>query len=60
MNDPQIPLGLRRRIQPAETRRLDRWREYELRKSEWQLSHKDATPTEYQQAMRRLAEECGV
>ena len=36
------------------------WREYELRKSAWQLSHKDATHQEHEQAMRKIAEECGV
>lgn len=36
------------------------WHQYELRKSEWQLSHKEATPDEYQAAMRKIAEECGV
>lgn len=56
----QDALELRRRIQPDEQKRLDKWREYELRKSAWQLSHKDATHQEHEQAMRRIAEECGV
>lgn len=55
-----LPLDLRRKIQPPEQRRLDKWREYELRKSQWQLSHKEATHEEHERAMRKIAEEVGV
>jgi len=36
------------------------WRLYELEKRIWIDDHPDATPEEYQQAMRRLAQELGV
>jgi hypothetical protein len=36
------------------------WREYELHKAAWQVSHRDATHQEHEQAMRRIADECGV
>jgi hypothetical protein len=36
------------------------WAQYEFRKNAWLASHPDATPEEYQQAMKRIAKECGV
>jgi hypothetical protein len=56
----QVLLDLRRRIQPAQQRRLDGWREYEARKQRWAAGHPDATHEEYERAMRKIAEECGV
>ena len=36
------------------------YREYERRKAAWIAENPQATPEEYQQAMRRIAKECGV
>lgn len=36
------------------------WREYEHRKRQWLLDHPQCTPDEYTQAMRRIAQQCGV
>ena len=33
---------------------------YERLKAEWRAEHPDATPEEYERAMRRIAEQCGV
>jgi hypothetical protein len=33
---------------------------YEAAKAAWIASHPDATPAEYEAAMRRIARECGV
>jgi hypothetical protein len=33
---------------------------YEASKQAWILAHPDAPPREYEQAMRRIANECGV
>ena len=36
------------------------WAEYERRKAEWVAAHPDATPAEYEAAMRRIAMELGA
>lgn len=36
------------------------WAEYERRKREWQYDNPGATPAEYEAAMKRIADECGV
>lgn len=33
---------------------------YERMKADWILANPDATPQEYQAAMRRIARECGI
>jgi hypothetical protein len=33
---------------------------YEVAKAAWVAAHPDATPAEYEAAMRRLARECGL
>jgi hypothetical protein len=33
---------------------------YEAMKSAWIAFHPDATPAEYEAAMRKLAQECGI
>jgi uncharacterized protein YunC (DUF1805 family) len=33
---------------------------YEARKAAWIATHKDATHSEYEEAMKRLAKECGI
>lgn len=55
-----LPLDLRRRIQPAEQRRLDSWHEYERRKEKWAAAHPDASHIEYAAAMRALSQELGL
>lgn len=37
-----------------------RFAEYERLKYEWISAHPAATPTEYQDAMRELAQKCGI
>jgi hypothetical protein len=49
-----------RRDQAPIVESFDGWREYERRKQEWIAAHPEAPPREYEQAMRRLANECGV
>ena len=39
---------------------FDAWREYERRKAAWTAEHPDSTPRQYEQAMREIANECGV
>lgn len=39
---------------------VDRDRLYESAKQAWIATHPDASPEEYQAAMRRIADECGV
>lgn len=34
--------------------------EYERRKEEWARANPDATPRQYEQAIARIARECGV
>jgi len=34
--------------------------EYELLKAQWIANNPHATPQEYQQAMQRIAQQCGV
>ena len=34
--------------------------DYELAKQDWLAEHPEATPSEYQAAMRRIAEELGL
>ncbi len=34
--------------------------EYERRKADYKARNPDATPEEYQQAMRKIAQECGI
>lgn len=36
------------------------WAEYERQKREWVKAHPQATPTEYEAAMQRIAREVGV
>lgn len=36
------------------------WHCYESMKQDWLASHPNATHEEHQQAMRKIAEECGV
>lgn len=36
------------------------WAEYERLKKQWAAAHPEATPREYEQAMARIADECGV
>lgn len=55
-----LPLDLRRKIQPAERRRLDGWHEYERRKERWNREHPEATHKEREQAMRAIAQELGI
>lgn len=33
---------------------------YERMKADWQRANRGSTPAEYQAAMKRIAEECGV
>ena len=35
-------------------------RRYEAAKILWMVFHPEATPAEYQQTMKRIADECGV
>lgn len=37
-----------------------RWQEYETQKRHWVNSHPEATHTEYQAAMMKIAQGCGV
>ena len=37
-----------------------RWRQYEVEKQQWLFKHQDATPAEYEAAMRAIARRCGV
>lgn len=37
-----------------------RFAEYERRKAEWVARNPDATPQQYQQAMKRIAKELGI
>jgi hypothetical protein len=34
--------------------------QYEFLKAEWIAKHPDATPKQYQQAMRLIAKKCGI
>jgi len=34
--------------------------EYERKKAEWIRAHPDATPKQYETAMRKIARECGL
>jgi len=34
--------------------------QYERMKAEWVASHPNATPTEYTEAIRKIAKDCGV
>lgn len=45
------------KLQDAE---LDRWRQYESEKAQWIDMHPQATAKEYEQAIKKLAEEFGV
>lgn len=49
----------RRPVQAAQKYR-PRFAEYERLKCEWISNHPDATPAEYQEAMRALAADCGI
>lgn len=39
---------------------FDDWREYERRKAAWIAAHPEATPRQYERAMRDIANECEV
>jgi len=39
---------------------MSNYQQYEQMKREWILAHPSATSHEYQVAMRRIAEKCGV
>lgn len=36
------------------------WLEYERQKADWVRAHPEASPQEYQAAMKRIAQECGI
>jgi hypothetical protein len=36
------------------------WVEYELLKAQWVENNPEATPEQYQQAIQRIAKQCGV
>lgn len=38
----------------------ERWRVYESEKRAWIAQHPEASSEDYEQAMRRIAERCGV
>ena len=59
MNEPRNPSGYlrqHRHLQPSDSP----LRRYEAAKSLWMAFHPEATPAEYQQTMKRIADECGV
>lgn len=39
---------------------IDRLRQYEAEKARWVDQNPEATPQEYQAAMKKIAERCGV
>lgn len=39
---------------------MDKWQKYEEMKAAWIKANLDASNEEYQAAMRRIAEKCGV
>ncbi len=45
---------------PRQIPEQDRWRIYEAEKQTWMALHPEATADEYEIAIRRIAEECGV
>lgn len=38
----------------------NKFTEYEQRKQAWKLANPNATPTQFEQAIRRIAKECGL
>lgn len=56
----RLPISAYRAQKRAENAFASRWAEYEQRKAGWLRTHPEATSTEYQAAMRKIAKECGV
>lgn len=54
MNAPTKRAAIRR------PKRKDGWREYEAKKQQWLAANPSATPRQYEQAMARIARQCGL
>lgn len=61
MNAPKFPHGVYALANGRFGSELsDPWQEYERLKRQWQYDNPGATPAEYEAAVRKIAQECGV